>query len=102
MVGDTVGRGTPLRVRVTGAPGAFVRVIADHGAVAFGPVPVTSASFQRRVMLPHRSHWAYAEVYGEDAREQREGLCDGTLGGQTSYCRDRIAALAMTSAMYFR
>jgi hypothetical protein len=100
MVGDTVPAGTPLRVRVAGAPGAYLSVVGDGGKPAFRPVPVTSGRFERRFTLPSGAHWVRAEVYGNDLLEQRSAACEGPLGGQTTYCRNRILALAMTSALY--
>ena len=41
-------------------------------------------------------------MVGEDLSEVRRQACDGLLGGQTTYCRNRIARLALTSAIYLR
>jgi hypothetical protein len=61
---------------------------------------VSSPAFQRRFSLPATAHWVRAEVYGNDLLEKRSALCEDTLGAQTTYCRNRILALAMTSALY--
>jgi hypothetical protein len=100
MVGDRVPAGSPLRVRVEGAPGAYLSVVSDGGKQAFAPLAVTSGRFEHRFTLPAGAHWVRAEVYGNDLLEQRSKLCDGALGAQTTYCRNRILALAMTSALY--
>jgi hypothetical protein len=102
LPGDTVRPGSTLSVRVEGAPGARLRIVGDGGKVISGPVTVTGASFTHRFTPPRGTTWAYAELYGEDAREQRAATCDSTLGDQTTYCRNRIALLAMTSAIYIR
>jgi hypothetical protein len=100
VVGGTVSGGTPLRVRVHGAPAAHVRVVTGGGILPFEPVPVTGATFEHRFTLPAAARWVRAEVVGEDVSEVRRQACDGLLGSQTTYCRNRIARLAMTSALY--
>jgi hypothetical protein len=80
MAGDTAPAGAPLRVRVLGAPSALMRIVTDHGEQAFPPVRVTSPGFEHRFRLPEASTWARVEVYGED----------------------RLAMLALTSAIYLR
>lgn len=100
LPGDTVAAGSTLSARVEGAPGARLRVIGNGGRVISGPVTVTSASLTHRFRPPAGTTWAYAELYGEDAREQRAATCDSALGDRTTYCRNRIALLAMTSAIY--
>jgi hypothetical protein len=67
MVGDTVPSGSPLRVRVVGAPGTYLRVLTDGGEEAFPPVTIDSADFEHRFTLPGAT-WAHAQVYGEDLR----------------------------------
>src|SRR4051812_15605758 len=102
MAGDTVSPSTPLRVRVEGAPGAMLRVIGTGGKVVSGPVPVTGPSFEHDFTAPKGTTWVFAELYGEDAREQRQQACEPLIGSQTTYCRNRIALLAMTSALYVK
>ncbi len=99
IVGDTVPPGAPLRVRVDGAPGAQLSVIAG-GSGAAAPVPVTGPTFEHRFTAPANGKWVRAEVFGEDASEARRQACDGVLGAETTYCRNRIARLAMTSALF--
>jgi hypothetical protein len=106
MVGDTVKPGSPMRVRVTGAPGQYVRIVTDGGKLAFDPVLVTSPDFEYRFTLPRGATWAHAEVYGEDAQGQRQAAC-GTVWGAdgtapTTYCTNQIQMLAMSSAIYLR
>jgi Protein of unknown function (DUF3604) len=106
IAGDTVRPGSPLRVRVEGAPGAFLRVVTDGGAQAFDPVPVASADFTYSFRLPRAATWVSAQVYGEDAQQPREDLCNQVAGADgadpTTYCKNRIAMLALTSAIYLR
>ena len=98
MAGDTVRPRTPLRARVTNAPGAFLRVVTDGGAEAFPPVRVTSADFTHRFKLPKRRTWAYAEVIHEDFAELRRERCPNPQ--MWAYCRNRILVLGMSSALY--
>ncbi|HWC14057.1 MAG TPA: CehA/McbA family metallohydrolase [Actinomycetota bacterium] len=99
MVGDTVPTQTPLRARVVGAPGSMLRVVTNGGGEAFAPVPVTNASFTYEFALPGGT-WVRAEAFEPDAREQRRNLCDQPFGDDTTYCRNQIGVLAMTSALY--
>ena len=101
IVGDVVSPGAGLRVRVEGAPGSLLRVVVDGGNEAFDPVPVTSPSFEHRFTLPDAT-WVRAEIFEPDGRPQREELCDEELGSQTTYCRNQLLVLAMTSALYQR
>jgi hypothetical protein len=100
VVGGTVAGGTPLRVRVEGAPGAQLRVVTGGGILPFAPVTVRGARFEHGFTLPAAARWVRAEVVGEDLSDVRRQACDGPLGDQTTYCRNRIARLAMTSALY--
>ena len=104
--GDTVPPGSSLRVRVNGAPGAQLRVVTDGGVQALDPVPVTSAAFEYRFRLPRSATWVSAQVYGNDAQEGREELCNSVVGADGTepgtYCENRIALLALTSAIYLR
>lgn len=100
MVGDTVAPGTPLRARVEGASGTLLRVATDGGEEAFAPVPVTRPDFEHRFVLPAERTWVRAEVGQEDALAPRQSVCPGQVFG--AYCRNRVAIVAMTAALYFR
>ncbi|HEV3473926.1 MAG TPA: CehA/McbA family metallohydrolase [Actinomycetota bacterium] len=101
MVGDTVPAGAPLRVRVEGAPGALLRVVAD-GTEPFPPVSVSSTSFEHRFTLSADARWVRAEVLQRDLQGERAATCDPVAGGETTYCRNRLAVLALTSAIYLQ
>lgn len=100
LVGDEVPPGSPLRVRVEGAPGTMLRVLTDGGELAFEPVPVTDASFEHRFTLPADVTWARAEIFDPDLQEERKAACDERFGSETTYCRNQLLVLAMTSAIY--
>ncbi|MGH2747471.1 MAG: CehA/McbA family metallohydrolase [Actinomycetota bacterium] len=102
MVGDAVPPGSTLRVRIEGAPGSFVRVVTTGSQEAFAPVPVVSASFTHEFTQPEGTTWARAEIFEPDARAERSSLCDDELGSETTYCRNHLLILAMTSAIYFQ
>ena len=104
IVGDTVPPGSPLRVRVIGAAGAFLRVVTDGGRQAFAPVPIGSSVFEHRFTLPRSATWVHSQVFGEDLRPQREAGCGTVFGADltksVAYCRGEILMLAMSSSMY--
>jgi hypothetical protein len=110
-MGDTVVPGSRMRASVDGAPGATLRIITN-GSKILSEVPIDSQTFMHTFSLPNTSTWARAEVYYEDAEEQRGDLqpvCDAA-GGVTglfgddfknvAYCRSRLAVVAMTSPIY--
>lgn len=100
MVGATVPPQTPLRARVEGAPGTLLRVATDGGQEAFAPVRVTSADFEHRFTLPAPRTWVRAEIGLQDARAERQAHCPEAQFG--AYCRNRIAILGMSAALYLR
>lgn len=99
MIGDTVPAGVPLRARVENAPGTQLRVLTDGGTEAFPPVPVTALSFTHDFILPTGT-WVRAEIFVPDAQEERRAVCDGQFGNASTYCRNQLGILAMTSALY--
>ena len=102
MVGDVVTPGSPLRVRVDGAPGAFLRVISDGGKELFSPVPVTGPTFEHRFDAPAGASWVRAEIFEPDAPSERARVCNDHVGRETTYCRNHLLVRAMTSALYLR
>jgi hypothetical protein len=106
MTGDTVHPNTPVRVRVVGAPGATLRLVTDGGRPLGPDAPVGSADSTTDVTVPATATWLRAEVFGNDAPAAREPLCSvlpvADLAGETTYCKNRVAMLALTGALYFR
>jgi hypothetical protein len=102
VAGDTVPTGSQLRVRATNATGALLRVITTGGLQALTPVPVITPQFEYRFTVPSDATWARAELFEPDLAPERAALCDDLVGDQTTYCRDRLLVLAMTSALYLR
>jgi hypothetical protein len=102
MLGDTVPRASKLRARVMGAPGAQLKLTTNHGKT-LAQVPVTSPDFTYDFALPKGSSstWVLAELFGDDLSAQRKAACDDAVGDQTSYCRNRVLMLGVTSPIYF-
>jgi hypothetical protein len=105
MPGDTIRPGSRMRVHVVGAPGGTLRILGDHDQVQL-EVPVTSASFTKTFTLGDDVTYAFAEVFGQDHPEARQPVCSTVpiedLLGTMTYCRNRIAMLALSSAIYLR
>ncbi len=100
MVGDDVPAGAPMRVRVEGAPGTLLRVLQDGGEKVSEPVPVTEPSFVHEFRFPQDATWVRAELFQPDLQEERKAACDDELGSHTTYCRNQLLVVAMTSAIY--
>lgn len=105
LPGDTVKPGTLLRARVVGAPGATLKIASDGGNQVLA-TPVTGANFSATFRAPDDAGYAFAQVYGDDRVAERQQVCQAIpvidLDGQTDYCHNRIAMLAISSAIYFR
>jgi hypothetical protein len=99
-----------VRATVDNAPGATLRIVTDN-TTTLVEVPIDSQNFTYTFTAPQSSTWLRAEVYYNDAgdtRAQLQAQCD-VIGTATSpisgsndvaYCRDRLAVVAMTSALY--
>ena len=102
MVGDTVRAPQELRVRVTGAPAAMLRIVGTGGEELGEPVPVAGPEFEHRFDVPERTTWARAEIFLPDGAPERAQICDEQFGADTTYCRNALGVLAMTSAIFIR
>ena len=100
MVGDAVPPGSELRVRVVGAPGSLLRLISNGGQQLGEAAVVGSHDFTQRFSLPADQSWVRAEILHPDAGPERSAICDGTFGSQTTYCRNSLLVLGMTSALF--
>jgi hypothetical protein len=100
IAGDEVPPSTPLRIRVEGAPGALLDVIGTHGRALASAVPVTGPEFTYELTPGADVTWVRAEIYEPDAGAERAAACDGFFGGESTYCRNDLATLALTSAIY--
>ncbi|HEY7874224.1 MAG TPA: CehA/McbA family metallohydrolase, partial [Actinomycetota bacterium] len=110
-LGDTVPAGASVRATVGGAPGATLRIVTD-GSTTLSETLIDSPSFTHTLTVPEGSTWVRAEVFYEDGADVRSGLqfvCDvvatisGNFGDEyanVTYCRNRLAVVAMTSPIY--
>jgi len=98
MMGDTVPRGSRLRVRVVEGVGTLLRAFTNGGKQVLGRIPVTSNSFEYRFRAPASSTWLRAEIGQIDGVDLRRAYCPRAV--LSSYCRNRILVFAMTSALY--
>jgi hypothetical protein len=101
MIGDTVPPGTPMRVRAEGLLGTGLAEVRANGATLFegkGFLPGRSVNF----VAPSKPGWVRAILRGPDPRAVRIAACEPVLGSFTTYCRNRIVVLALTSAIYLR
>jgi hypothetical protein len=97
MVGDQVPAGAPMRVRFEGVPPlAMVRVVTDGGTDLLPPAPAVGEV----TFTAPEGAWVHAELVAPDLAAERATACDGTVGKQTTYCRNRLAILAVTSPIY--
>ncbi len=93
--GDLVPTGSAMRVRTIGAlPGSFIRLVtaSERQDMLLGP----SGTLDFTTSSP----WVRAELLLPDAEAQRRSLCDPVVGELTTLCRNRLAVLALTSAIY--
>jgi predicted metal-dependent phosphoesterase TrpH len=100
IVGDTVPAGSAFRARVVGAPGSVLQAFTNGGQQAGLDAPVATPDYTVPVTPGADSTWVRVEIGLPDAQAQRKQACDAALGTQTTYCRNKITALAMTSAIY--
>jgi hypothetical protein len=89
-----------------GAPGAYVRIVTDGGREAFPPVLVKGVRYTKRFRLRGEQTWVRAEVYGEDVQQGRQQGCTAIFGHDgalaETYCTNRIAMQAISSAIFLR
>ena len=100
IVGDTVPAGSTLRVRVVNAPGSLVRLYKDGGEKFTLDKTVDGPDFVFELPAPENATWVRAEIAQEDLRAERVATCDQVIGGESTYCRNNLLVLAMTSAIY--
>ncbi len=115
-VGDEVPASARVRVRIVGStPNAVLRVASNAGTVES-----SGADGAHDVIVPAGARWVRAEVYAPAAEALRERCdapanaaiaslrgaapapLDGTAPSGVAYCRNRLAMLALTSAIFVR
>lgn len=100
IAGDAVDPAASWQARVVNAPpGASVRIVVDRGEMAAElDVPPGEAAVQFTV--PGDTTWVRAELVVPDGQDVRVSVCDEALGDQTTYCRNRLGLLAISSPIY--
>ena len=102
IVGDTVPAGSAFRARVVGAPGSTLRAFTN-GGVQVGLDGIVTLPDQELPVTPAaESTWIRVEISVPDGQAERKQICDEQLGEQTTYCRNKLGTLAMTSAIYIQ
>jgi hypothetical protein len=99
-LGSEVPAGAALRARVSNAAGSQLRIVGTGGTALRAPIPAFMPEFEYRFVAPAAARWVRAEVLEPDGAAERATVCDEPLGDQTTFCRNRLAVLAMTSALY--
>ena len=100
IAGDAIPRSAAIRVRVEGAPGAKLRLVGTGGRRIGSESTVSGPKYKRGFTVPEWSSWVRAEVFVPDGEAAREAACDGLLGTDTTYCRNALGSLALTSALF--
>ncbi|MFA5938253.1 MAG: CehA/McbA family metallohydrolase [Sinimarinibacterium sp.] len=100
LLGTQVPRTAALRARVTDGAGTILRVIVGGERIDEVPIASPLAEFEYAIPSPQSASWIRAEVVVPDGADERASLCDGLIGDQTTYCRNRLAVLAFSSALY--
>jgi hypothetical protein len=98
MPGDTVPAAAPLRIRIEDVPvGAVARLVWTGGERSDVRMPADGVA---TVGIPSGATWVRVELLAPDAEGAREAACDPVVGTKTTYCRNRLVMLALTSAVY--
>lgn len=103
-MGATVPESSNFRVRVVQGSGTTLTIYGGqnpgNGGAVLGQVPVTGPQFVYEFTPPAGTTWVRAEVGVPDGADARATVCDPLVGAETSYCRDRLGLLALTSPIY--
>lgn len=99
LVGDSVPPGSAMRVRAEGlVEPAQVEVRANGGALLSGEWLLPGRELRFRA--PADPGRVRATLSLPDGSALRRALCDPVLGGDTTYCRDPLLVVALTSPVY--
>jgi hypothetical protein len=91
--------GPRIRVRLENAPpGSFVRIV-EHGPGFSG---TGNEIYPFTGLMQTQASWIRAELLIDSATSQdaRQSGCDPLVGSRTTYCRNRLMVLALTSPIY--
>jgi len=99
MIGDTVPPGTPMRVRVDGRPFAGLVEVRANGATIVAD-ELLAPGGEIRFTAPDAAGWVRATLWEPEGLEARVAACDPLVASSTTYCRNHVTTLALTSAIY--
>ena len=87
-------------MRVEGAQGSKLRLVGTGGRRIGSESTVSGTRYRRGFAVPPWSSWVRAEVFVPDGEAAREAACDGFAGTSTTYCRNALGTLALSSALF--
>lgn len=97
IVGDSVPVGGIIRARaVSSVPGSQVCFVTSEGP---GSCSLAGLDGMNAMQLTQETAWVRAELLLPDGADVR-AECNPYAGTMTTYCRNRIGVLALTSAIY--
>ncbi|HZQ26244.1 MAG TPA: CehA/McbA family metallohydrolase, partial [Acidimicrobiales bacterium] len=99
MIGDTVPPRTPMRVRATGLLGQGLVTIRANSRTIVDGAALTPGG-EVRFTAPAEGGWVRASLLLPDTTAERSASCDPLVGAQTTYCRDHLVEVALTSPIY--
>lgn len=99
VIGDTVPPGSAMRVRAEGLPEAGLVTVRANGSTLVDQATLTPGQ-EVRFTAPAEPGWVRAELALPEEADLRQTLCDPVAGSETTYCRDRLLIVALTSPIY--
>ena len=97
VIGDTVEPGAALRVRAAGLLGQGIVQLRSTGSVQEA---VLGPGGEVQFTAPADARWVTASLLLPDAKTERTDLCPAQVHAQTTYCRNHLIKVALTSPIY--
>jgi predicted metal-dependent phosphoesterase TrpH len=99
IIGDTVPPGAALRVRATGLLGQGLVTVRANGHTVLENAPLGPGG-EVRLNAPGAPGWVRASLLLPDAKAERTAACDPVIGTVSTYCRNHLVEVALTSPIY--
>jgi hypothetical protein len=100
-IGDTVEPGTAMRVRAEGLPGAGVVEVRANGATAIAGAALAPGGEVRFTAPANRATgWVRTTLSLPDPTAPARPGCNSLIGARTTYCRNPLTLVALTSPIY--
>jgi hypothetical protein len=99
VIGDEVPPGSTMRVRADGLPGAGLVEVRANGETIVADEPLLPGG-AITFNAPQDAGWVRAKLNGFDLRDERTATCDPLVGTQTTFCRNALVVLGLTSPIY--